>query len=888
MPRVSTFPRKTSVLVCWPLIFGATLTLLRLLVLLLFGARNMGPAELLGLALGLPGQIAFGLLLALPLWGLRQAMGLLLTYTATTFVVLLNVAAFHFEAAYGRLPGLSLLYYVAEMRYLGASTRAYAPWLSVALELGVTVAILVVSAEWLRRGERREAWERGGRIGPAGRKWWLAAAAAGCLVSVVITLTFLFAPAFVPRGSEWLSRTPIFWAIQSWGARQASDPGRVVADRGLFLDFQRRIGHPLPFGGGDERYPLCGAGPRFPWREGNGRSVIFLILESVGTGETDLVHQGQPVMPQFRRMAARSVEFRNIKASGTKSSQAMPGLFAGVPPQPYKNLLWQSPLNNLAGFPLDLKTRGYRTAYFHGGDLSFEQQRPFLRMVGFDTIVEPEGPELVGWGESDDLVLGKLQRWVTAHRDRPYLATLFTLSTHDPFLLPEGRARVFKGEGPWADYVESLRFTDEALGRFYDWYLEHEAPRGTLLVITGDHVPYLAEQRPTEEAQITRFDVPLLIHGVDHGRERAKDRSGAHFDIPATILGALNLSPGPCDQGLDLLAPDAHWPGQRILYSVSGDDLENIHVWFEKAHVHLNLATRTSTVTDESTGKSIGAEEARELRARAARFLGLAGAISSYLVTTDGFAPPPSTTIIRRPALPSIAAPFFVAHRGQSRGTLAPDLQNKLPAIEQAIADGMTWIEVDVQLSRDDQPVLVHDTTIGGREVAALTLAEIRAHPGMDDVLTLEELLATLPAEIGLFVEIKPQRNFHRSALLARKTAAMLAPRTKAGRVVMDSFSPIIAASLKQACRCPVGVDAPTSAAIEQPWVDDQARNGMDWIYVTFRQATPELIRYAHSQGLRVSVYTANHPGELAHLRTEWPDAVITDRAALVSELQRQ
>jgi glycerophosphoryl diester phosphodiesterase len=78
-------------------------------------------------------------------------------------------------------------------------------------------------------------------------------------------------------------------------------------------------------------------------------------------------------------------------------------------------------------------------------------------------------------------------------------------------------------------------------------------------------------------------------------------------------------------------------------------------------------------------------------------------------------------------------------------------------------------------------------------------------------------------------------------------------------------------------------VDAPFGRPVEQAWLDDQARNGMDWIYVHFSQATPELIRYAHGQGLRVLVYTVNDPREVAHLRTERPDAVITDRAALAA-----
>jgi len=877
MRRASTSPVSTVVLVGWPLIFGLTLTLLRLIVLTAFGARGVGVHELAGLLLGLPGQIAFGLLLALPLHWLHRSRARWLVYAATFAVVVINVAAFHFEAEYGRLPGVSTLYYLGEARHLAASVRAAAPWLSVIFEVGLTVGVLGLAGELLRR--------RATQAPAAGaRRPWIVVSAAICLVSVGLTLAFHFAPSLVPRRYVWLSRVPVFWAMQSWGAQQAAEAGPGLSDRRMALELQQRIGHRIPFGGVDDRYPLCGSGPRHPWKEGNGRSVIFLILESVGSDEVRLVHQGQPVMPHLQRIAAQSLSFRRIKSAGTKSSQAMPGLFAGVLPQPSKNLLWRTPLNNLAGFPLELKNRGYRTSYFHGGDLSFEQQRRFLGMVGFEDIVELDGEMLQGWGEWDDVVLRKLERWVTANRTRPYLATLFTLSTHHPYLLPPGRPRAFAGQGEWANYLESLRFLDDELGRFYDWYLANEAPRGTLLVLTGDHVPYLSPERYTDDDHITRFDVPLLIHGSGIRPSAAQDRLGAHFDVPATILGLLDVSPGPCDQGLDLLVPEDQWPSQRAVYSVAGDDLENFHAWFDDAHVHFDLATRTSTVTSDSKRGRFTDAQVRDATKRGAELLGLAGAMGNYLVAADAFAPPPSTTTFRRAPVPRVTAPFFVAHRGQSRGDVPPAQQNKLRTIEQAVADGMDWVEVDVRLSRDEHPVLIHDPQVEGRDVTTLSLDELRALSGMSDLLTLDEALEKLPPSLGLFVEIKTEKNYHRNALLARKAASLVTERVAAGRVVMDSFSPIIASSLDQYCRCPVGVDAP-SGAVEQQWVDEQVRNKLDWIYVNFRQATPELIRYAHAQGLRVAVYTVNQSAQAAHLRNEWPDAIITDRAALAREL---
>ena len=866
--------------------FGLVLTVLRVIVLMVFGAR--GPSHVPGALLGLLGQIAFALLLALPLHFLRRSAARWLVYGATLVVVFLNAAAFHYEAVFGRLPGASVLYYLNEARHLYASTSAHAPLFALALETIVAGALLVVAAERLAKRNPRS---------------WSFAAAAVVLVSAILTTTAVAAfPALVPRNAQWASRVPIFWAIQTWSFGRAHDGGAGPIGEQQVLELQTRIGHEVPFGAVDARYPLCGAAPRDPARKGNGRSVIFLVLESVGLEELRLVHQGQAVMPNLRRIAGESVFLPRIKASGTKSLQAMPALFAGIPPQAAEHLLWKKPLPNVEGFPLILRQHGYRTAYFHGGDLSFEQQRPFLRMAGFEDIHEYalfEGHPFLAWGHSDDVMFGKLRSWIETHRRshdaRPYLATLFTLSTHDPFVLPPERPRVFSGEGTFTSFVESLRFLDEQLGAFYQWYLAQEATRGTLLVITADHAPHLVGDRRLEDGEVARFDVPLVIHGVPAQElaraTRPERRAAAQYDLPATILGRLDVSPGRCDQGLDLLAPDSRWNDERVLYAVAGDQLETFHVWFREAHVQLDLISRSAAIEPSGRGAlDPKASETYERRARA--FHSLARDLSAHLMATNGFAPPPSTTRLARPALPRAERPIFIAHRGQSRGPQTKEHWNRLGTIEQALADGFDWVEVDVNLTRDDVPVLIHDASVstpgGERAVRSLTLAELRALPGLSGLLTLEEALARFGDRANLLVEVKPQGgSLYDTSILALRSAALVRSRRSSGRtVIMDSYSPFVAASLGQHCGCAVGIDAPPRQ-LDSAWVDDAAVTGMDWIYVDHRQASPELIRYAHGRGLRVLIFTVNDVREIAHLAPEWPDAIITDRAALAAEIDR-
>ena len=74
------------------------------------------------------------------------------------------------------------------------------------------------------------------------------------------------------------------------------------------------------------------------------------------------------------------------------------------------------------------------------------------------------------------------------------------------------------------------------------------------------------------------------------------------------------------------------------------------------------------------------------------------------------------------------ASPLIIAHRGASG--LAPE--NTMAAFRLAVAMGADGFELDVQLSADGQPVVIHDarlnrTTDRMGAVAALTAAELAA-----------------------------------------------------------------------------------------------------------------------------------------------------------------
>lgn len=111
---------------------------------------------------------------------------------------------------------------------------------------------------------------------------------------------------------------------------------------------------------------------------------------------------------------------------------------------------------------------------------------------------------------------------------------------------------------------------------------------------------------------------------------------------------------------------------------------------------------------------------------------------------------------------------LIIAHRGASG--LAPE--NTLPAIDSALAAGADYIEIDVQLSKDQQVIVMHDETVdrttnGSGRVSRLNFAEIQeldAGSWFTDEFTgakvpsLGEVIRHVDGRAKLLIEIKKKR----------------------------------------------------------------------------------------------------------------------------------
>ncbi|MCJ7735939.1 MAG: glycerophosphodiester phosphodiesterase [Anaerolineae bacterium] len=233
------------------------------------------------------------------------------------------------------------------------------------------------------------------------------------------------------------------------------------------------------------------------------------------------------------------------------------------------------------------------------------------------------------------------------------------------------------------------------------------------------------------------------------------------------------------------------------------------------------------------------------------------------------------------------AGPLIIAHRGASAA--AP--QNTLAAFEKAIALGADGVELDVHLSSDGIPVVIHDfnvdaTTNGHGAVTEMTLDELKLLDAgssfspefaSERIPTLAEVLTCLrPHDALLNVEVKSTSL--RNTGLEDAIITLIREHRVAECVIFSSFNPVTLWRLKRlAPDVPAGLlySMDLSLPLRQAWFAPLFKHEARHPHHSMVNAA--YMEWAHRRGYMVNTWTVDHPVEMQRLITLGVDSIITN-----------
>lgn len=208
-----------------------------------------------------------------------------------------------------------------------------------------------------------------------------------------------------------------------------------------------------------------------------------------------------------------------------------------------------------------------------------------------------------------------------------------------------------------------------------------------------------------------------------------------------------------------------------------------------------------------------------------------------------------------------------------------------MPALSSAADAWAEYFEIDIRLSQDGVPVVIHDSTVdrttdGTGLVADLTIEQLRALDAgawFDDefadtrIPTLDEVLAHV-ADRGADIIIEYKGSW--SATDVRTTIEMIQAVGLENQVLAQSFSQKTVANItKAAPALPVGLLTDT---IDASIIATAQRIGADAINPS--GATAQSVALAHRAGLGVFVWTHDDDADWEALTAMGVDGIITNR----------
>ncbi len=226
----------------------------------------------------------------------------------------------------------------------------------------------------------------------------------------------------------------------------------------------------------------------------------------------------------------------------------------------------------------------------------------------------------------------------------------------------------------------------------------------------------------------------------------------------------------------------------------------------------------------------------------------------------------------------------LIAHRGVS----ARFPENTLAAFEAAVAAESDLIELDVTLSKDGVPVVLHDATLdrttdGRGPAVARTLAELeRLDAGRwfgarfegERIPTLAAALDRIGGRVPVNVELKEEAG----DALVRPVVDVVRAAGAEERVVLSCFEPA-RLRVARAVAPEIARSSLYASRVHRRRTPREILAEVDSVQLSpsRREVTAEMVGACRALGRPVAVYTVNDPAEARALRAIGVHAVFTD-----------
>ena len=212
---------------------------------------------------------------------------------------------------------------------------------------------------------------------------------------------------------------------------------------------------------------------------------------------------------------------------------------------------------------------------------------------------------------------------------------------------------------------------------------------------------------------------------------------------------------------------------------------------------------------------------------------------------------------------------LIIAHRGAS----AYAKENTLKAFDFAFKLGATWLETDIQRTKDGVLILYHDYNLkNGKKIKDCTYDYLKNF----DVPKLSSLLKITPKNFTLNLEIKNDENIYPNIEKEILAELNIAKNIKKEQILISSFSVLTLQKIRALDKqISIGV-LTRNFEIKTP-LSLKAKS----VNISAKRVNKKIIETCHKNNLKVLVYTVNDLQTYQELKTWGVDGIFSDNPVL-------
>ncbi len=267
-------------------------------------------------------------------------------------------------------------------------------------------------------------------------------------------------------------------------------------------------------------------------------NVLLVIWEGCPAAFVGATGGEADVTPNLNRMAEEGVVFTNCYANSYRTDRGVLCTLSGWLGMPTASLMKLTDKSStLPGIAASLRSEGYVTDFWYGGDVGFTNMNSYLYETGYqrvvgDTYFSAKDRNYSKWGVPDhvvaDTVAANILRRPSESR---WMTTFLTLSSHEPWEVPYNRFSEKKRN--------SMAYTDDCLGKLVARLKESSVWDNLLVVILSDHGIRLVDGQPHSDYRMAH--IPMVWTGGAVKNHHTVSTLVAQSDMAATLLGQLRI-----------------------------------------------------------------------------------------------------------------------------------------------------------------------------------------------------------------------------------------------------------------------------------------------------------------------------------------------------------